>query len=289
MATATLNQILQRVGELVDQRRFVVSTATDGSTTTLVDAIKLLNSGRGEWYADQARILRTDKSDGDRFRSVVTDVPGTGTLTVSPAWTDTVASTDPYQLWPRFDPEYAEDVILRTLEDLHVIEKVEITGVDDQRQYALSGQSWFIRPEQYLGTFVRLGDTANEYTWRQVRDTEIRRDQDAFTLQLNGEVFTTDDTLEFRGVRDYKGIGAPTQDGVTTTTALVQWVGTKAALRLVKDESFAAGNEGIGWLERMEDFLSQEAAKMDRSFMPKVGRPLFKAESRRWGPRGRNW
>lgn len=116
---------------------FLASTATGGSTTTIVDSPNL-NDTDGYWA--ETTVLVTSGTNSGSQRRVQTFTSSTATLTLYSAFTAAVASGVTYELYRRFTPADIKTALNRAINigapDFREKVRAVATGVTDTLQYA---------------------------------------------------------------------------------------------------------------------------------------------------------
>lgn len=217
MTQLALSEIRQRVGEILEgPPYFMQGTSTGGNTTTLIDTIKLLDTTLGQFWVG-GHILR-DLATTDRKRRISAYVNSTGTLTVPVAWSVS-ASVVAYEIWTLYDPvDEVEKAINRAMIRARIPEEVEFAGVADQVQYSMAAYPWLLNGRQIAGLYQRVGDTALQYSLREV-PFRPSQDQDGVVLNLTEDTFTSDDTLRLLAWRS--AVGAASVSPMTLGTHTV--------------------------------------------------------------------
>jgi len=129
------------------------STATGGSTTTVVDTklTQANNFWRNAWVmmtgGTSGNLLQVRQASGSTLSST--------TVTVGPAFPSSVAATDTYELFKRFRPEDYHDALnqaVREVGDVALIDKVDtsLTLAADTWEYTLPSGFRYIRRMSYL-------------------------------------------------------------------------------------------------------------------------------------------
>lgn len=133
----TLQELINDLAQSFDN--FATGTATGGSTTTLIDSDERIESDN-EWNGHYLYISSAGGSAPEGEERPVTDfIQSTQTLTVSPAFSATVASGDGYFLGP-FRRRVIKNAINRAIlqiPDFLTLSTTTITMVDGQYRYDL--------------------------------------------------------------------------------------------------------------------------------------------------------
>lgn len=217
--SSTRTQIRQEAA-----RRFgrpVFSTATGGSTTTLIDTVKLKDSAASDFtYQGQYVLMTSGDASGD-VRRVSSFARTTGILTVGNAFSATIDSGDTYELHDMLDPREWAECINRGLRKCIRIRRDPLTIVDDQLQYSLASLTGLERKSQVTGVIVQHGAASQKverslpvYRW------DIVADDDAFTLHLEtaeGEDTANNRVILLEWVGPYDALAT---DAATTTCPL---------------------------------------------------------------------
>lgn len=160
--TANLESVIRRSvleRALRDGGLGYYGTATGGSTSTIIDTTKLKSTQYeddlhvGSW----ARVSYDGGGSGaapEGEISPITDsVASTGTLTVNPALSAAVASTDKYQIWRNIHPQDALDTLDQILtEECYLPDWTLLTEVPDGDMEQNNTTDW----EAGAGTFTKV-------------------------------------------------------------------------------------------------------------------------------------
>lgn len=151
-----------------------VSTATGGSTTTIVDT-KLVGNGRNDDWNDGTVILITDAGGAGaapegEFKRVSDYVDSTGTLTMESAMTVAPASGDVYGLISAYYPmrNMIENInlALRSLGDMPLVDTTTLDTADNQTEYT-AAVAWKRRPPYRIDIQTETGD-ADDNLWKEL-------------------------------------------------------------------------------------------------------------------------
>ena len=204
--------------------RALVSTATGGTTSTVIDTARLQDSGStstneyvGGW------VLPTSGNGAGVTKPITTYAPSTGTITQGgTVWAGVIANGDEYELHELLDPRDWNNCIDRGLRRCTKLRKDALTLVASQLQYALSSQTTLESPKHVERITLRHGATANQYTWEELSPASwwIEDDDDVLTLVLRSAITPQADLamyIEYVGAYDALATDA------TTTTCPLDW------------------------------------------------------------------
>lgn len=281
--TVTLAALRQRVGELLEDA--YVGTATGGTTSTVVCAtFPIRDSVRDTIYRYAAVVRPGAAATGDIYRRVTTDAPSTGTLTVDTNYTNAPVNGDAIEVWRVYDPSRVVRHAGRVMERLRFLEEVDITGVDNQRQYSLAAYTWLTHPNQVIALLKRNGSVANEYRWSET-GWRITNDSGVLTLELTGAEATSADTLRLKALRDYAGAAAFAVQADTTGAALV-WLAYEVALDMLTMPAVRRGTDMDPVSPLAVEEIRGHALYWRRWFRDRLAesKPLFAPAQRPFGP-----
>ena len=284
---STLNAYRARVGLLLDGEQFVSSTSTSGTATTLVDTSRLKNAYWGATMFGGSWLLLVAETGTDRERLIDSYAPSTGTLTFSQSVSPDVG-TVAYEVYS-VRPSYIETKINEALERVFTLESVTVApAADGDRQISLSSLTWFTRPdEQFIGLYEQVGTTSNQYVFRKVPNVRVRRDRDAFTLNLMGPTYKTTDTLHFLAWEPYSAI-ATMASPTDSSTAPLDWVAWETVREITERQLVNVATEESAALGRLLALATKRCAEMKADYMPRdqARQTLWASEDFRFGPLG---
>lgn len=224
-------------------QEFLQSSATNGSTTTLVDA-NALNYADGYW--DEATVLITSGTNNGLERRVQTYTQSTSTLTLYSSLAGAVASGDSFELFRRFGPT---DILTATNRALNIAapdfrEKVVaiVTATQDTLQYGFpTGPD--LMDKGFVALEYQLYTDASRSTWPYERvDPSLYEIRDDFngttnvrTLQIR---FNPETNRLLRFVYDGPlGNVASPSDVIHLDLPELEWLYTQAAAELWRIEA----------------------------------------------------
>lgn len=216
----TRKQVRQEAAARFDGR-FLVSTATGGTTSTVVDTARLQNSGGSTSKYVGGWVLPTSGNGAGVTKPISAYAPTTGTITNGgTVWGGVIAAADEYELHMLLDPRDWNDVINRGLRKCVKLRLDQLTLVSLQLQYTLSSLTTLDSPKHVTRVLMRDGDTANRYTWRELEPSRwwISDDDDSLVLNLRSAIEPQSNLamfIEYVGAYD-----AISTDAATTTCPL---------------------------------------------------------------------
>ncbi len=209
-ASVTLLQIRQFVAQEMGgmgQGGFLSSTATSGSSTTLVDTAWPVKTTLvvDEQWKDAWLLRPAAAAAADRVRLVDTYTASTGTFTVDNAYTNAPAAAEAYEIHTTIEPATAMLTIINEglkrcmLEVDFALSPVALAQRHSVATAApwLNRKSW-VRSVGYLGA-ADSNTTINPYT-RLVRGEAVE-DSGTVYLQHDGRSFLSTDTLYVKAMK----------------------------------------------------------------------------------------
>ena len=210
---------------------FIASTATGGSTSQLIDTVRLQ---RANWPAERykdAWIYFTATGDlvaDNNTREVQTYAPSTGTCTQDgPVWSTAVTSSMTYELHKLLDPRDWNAAITRGLRKCTRRRREAITVVANQLQYALTSYTWFEGRQQMLQVWHRTGSTANEYRFDEMPPWmwDIIEDDNGYTLSFKNALSTASaDAYFFDAIGPFDALTTENHATTGTTSCPLDWI-----------------------------------------------------------------
>ena len=160
-----------------DLGQLTVSTATGGSTTTIIDTKQIGEHGDDSWKDGAAFLVRdTGGAAPEGEMAFITDyTDSTGTFTsAASAWSASPASGDTFGFVNNFYPFHSMiEIANRALASLGEIPLVDTTTLDsatNQTEYTYA-IAWKRSPPYRVDIQGRTND-ANDNQWRRIRDWE---------------------------------------------------------------------------------------------------------------------
>ena len=165
----TLSNMLQGVYKALGQLR--VSTATGGSTTTIVDTKRVGTANDDDFRNGVAFVVRdaggASAAPEGEFNRISAYVDSTGTFTVDTAYTAAPASGDTYawanQQYPIYEMIQAMNDGLRLLGDVPLVDTTTLDTAAAQTEYA-AAVAWKRRRPYRIDIQGRTGD-ADDNQW----------------------------------------------------------------------------------------------------------------------------
>jgi hypothetical protein len=236
MATSTLTAIRREAADRLDGT-YLQSAVTGGSSTTVIDTVRLRESTRstydyeGSWIYFPAGTI----SGAANIRDVSDYAPSTGTLTVANAWGGTPANAQEFELHGIVHPTDWNTAINRGLRRCINLKRYAITIVDSQLQYSLASAITTLESAQQAKRLLeRRGATSGQYEWYEVPQGlwEVYEDDDTYTLNLK-RAYTSAANLALY-LECYTPYASLATESATTTCPL-DWA-VSAALQCVYEK-----------------------------------------------------
>lgn len=271
--SATRAEIRREAADRLDGRYFH-STATGGSIVTLIDTVRLQDSGasadeyEGGWLIFDAG---TALAGDDNVRTVNSYIPGTGQVAqAGAAWSEAPTGMG-YELHGLIDPRDWNSAINRGLRRCTRVRRERLTLVDDRLNYSLAALGWLESRRHVQKLLYRHGENPTEYRWEELNPAlwEIVEDDDALTLDLIRPIQAADGRALFiEAIGPYGGL----DDDLDTTSCPFDWVVT-AALQAVWERH---ARQIDSRATTLQDRLTVTALMQEqvRIWAPKLSRPV---------------
>lgn len=174
--TFTLSNLLQAIYTELGQLQ--VSTATGGTTTTLVDSVMISSGGQDDVWKNAALLILQDivgSTPQGEFQRVSAYDDSTGTFTLDTAFSAAPAAGDTYGLASEYYPLRTMIEIvnagLRALGDIPLVDSTTLTTAAGQTEYPAS-LPWKRRPPTRIDIQSQTGDSDDNH-WQRVFDWEF--------------------------------------------------------------------------------------------------------------------
>ncbi|MFN8525117.1 MAG: hypothetical protein U0821_18630 [Chloroflexota bacterium] len=224
-------------------RSVVVSTATTGSTSSLVDNYRLLDSNESPNQYEGCWVMPYSGTVANvgRISRVGSYSPTSGTLSLSPSYPSAIANGDGYELHNLLSPDDWNFAINWGLRKCVANRVYSITPVAEQLQYTLP--SWVEREDDVTDLWVETGASQRKrrekvppYVWK------VQEEADTLALWLD-HAYAPDVVnnlaLIVEGIGHYDDLST---DSATTTCPLdwAVWATISEAAQLFAEEIAAS-------------------------------------------------
>lgn len=225
MATTTRKTVRREAASQLGT--YTLITAASGSTTQVV-VNALIDSGESDYRYVGQWALATAGTAGNlaKVRRVISYTAQSGTLgfpTGNGAWPSSIVASDEFELHDLISPGDWNLCVTRALRRCTRTRREQITAVLNQLQYSLSSYTDLEQPDHLVKVWHRIGDTADQYLWRELFDSDwqVSADDGVFTLNLDYGLSTGSQDAYFI---EYIGPYANLSDDTTTTTCPLDWL-----------------------------------------------------------------
>lgn len=271
--SVSLKTLRQTLGLSVGE--CTVSTLTGTPTTTVLYDETLADSGESSQLYQGAYLLMTSGTQSGQTRRVSEYAQATGALTMGRAFSSAPAAGDTYETHKLMAPADLNRRINEGLGKCWYVTEEDITIVDDQWEYALSGYTWLTQPAQVVNVFWKTGDTTNEYRYHALDWYRVSDDAGTLTLHVRPYSAEATDYLVLQAIRPYEDLASDS----ATTECPQTWALAAARMMVYRWLMYSAPAQDVDRYKEQYGLAAAEFAGLNRRYTPRPPRRVQHGDS----------
>lgn len=271
--SVSLKTLRQTLGLSVGE--CIVSTLTGTPTATVLYDETLADSGESAQLYQGAYLLMTSGAQSGQVRRVSEYAQANGALTMGRAFSSAPAAGDTYEMHKLMAPADLNRCINEGLGRCWYLTREELTIVEGQREYALSGYTWLTQPAQVVNVLWKSGDTASAYRYNPLDWYHVSEDAGELTLHIRPYTAESTDALVLQAIRPYEELASDS----ATTDCPQAWALAAARMMVYRWLMYNAPAQDVGRYKEQYALASAEFAGLNRRYAPRPPRRAQHSDS----------